>query len=287
MVDPSPIAAARTALGPLLLAIVVGLMALEYTASRLARVDTHDIDETAASFVIAFGHQIIRTMEAAVVSVPLFLAYNHRLFDIDLASPLAWIAFFVIVEFVYYWHHRASHQVRWLWATHAVHHSSTRINLTAGIRLGWTAGLSGHYLIYVPLALIGFHPIAIVIALSLNLGYQFFIHSEWLPRLGFFEWILNSPSHHRLHHACNETCLDKNFGGTLIVFDRLFGTFTEQPAKETLRYGLAGQARTLNPFKIVFGEWLAMFAEFRAAKSGWKQRLSILFGPPGAGQHSI
>ncbi len=284
MFDPSPILAARTDLAPLFVGTVVTLMVLEYAASRLAHIETHDVKETAGSFVIAVGNRIVRTIEAAIVSVPFFLAYNNGLFDIDLTSPLAWIALFLLVEFVYYWHHRASHRVRWLWATHSVHHSPTRFNLTAGIRLGWTAGISGHFLFYVPIALIGFHPLAIAAVLGANLGYQFLIHSELVPRLGPLEWIFNTPTHHRVHHASNETCLDKNYGGTLIVFDRLFGTFAAAPKDEPLRYGLVGQAQTYNPIKIVFGEWASMIRDLRSSKNGLSGYGSILFGPPRAKQ---
>ncbi|MEL6226455.1 MAG: sterol desaturase family protein, partial [Pseudomonadota bacterium] len=255
MIENLQFSASPVAFAPMFLGVVVTLMVLEFVATRLADIDSHDSKETAASFVIAIGNKIIRTLEAGFVAIPFLLAYHYRLIDIDLTSPLAWIALFLFVEFVYYWHHRASHTVRWLWATHAVHHSPTRFNLTAGIRLGWTGAISGHFLFYVPLALIGFHPLAIAAVLGANLGYQFFIHSELLPRLGPLEWILNTPTHHKVHHACNDTCLDKNYGGTLIVFDRLFGTFAAPPQNEKLRYGLAGRQQTNNPIKIVFGEW--------------------------------
>ena len=255
-------------------------MVLEYVASRLAHIDTHDGKETAVSFVIAVGNKVVRAAEASIVAVPFLLAYEYRLFQIDLSSPLAWMALFLLVEFFYYWHHRASHRVRWLWATHSVHHSPTRFNLTAGIRLGWTGGISGHFLFYVPLALIGFHPLAIGAVLGANLAYQFFIHSELLPRFGALEWILNTPTHHKVHHASNEDCLDKNYGGTLIVFDRLFGTFAAPPMNEPLRYGLLGHEPTNNPVKIVFGEWVSMARDLRSARPGWRRWLPILFGPP-------
>lgn len=290
MIETSGLLALRSELAPLVLATAITLMVLEYAASRLAHLETHDAKETAMSFVIAIGNRIIRSLEAGLLAVPFLLAFQHRFFDIDLASPLAWVALFLLVEFVYYWHHRASHTVRWLWATHSVHHSPTRFNLTAGIRLGWTASISGHFLFYVPIALLGFHPLAIAAILGANLGYQFFIHSELVPRLGPLEWILNTPTHHRVHHACNETCLDKNYGGTLIVFDRLYGTFAAPPENELLRYGLVGRTASHSPVKIVFGEWAAMIRDLRNAKSGWAEWLSIVFGPPrtkaGAGKEA-
>ncbi len=213
--------------------------------------------------------------------MPFLFAYNHRLFDFDPFTPQTIAALFVATEFVYYWHHRASHRIRWMWATHAVHHSTTKLNFTAAIRLGWTGNISGNFLFFALLAWIGFHPIAIVAMLGLNLLYQFFIHTELVPRLGPLEWVLNTPAHHRVHHASNEACLDKNFGGVLIVFDRLFGTFAEKPADEPLRYGLVNGVVSHNPIRIALGEWLAMLRDMRRAPS-LREKLRVLFGPPGS-----
>ncbi|MFC3690609.1 sterol desaturase family protein [Chenggangzhangella methanolivorans] len=260
----------------------VGFMALEYGASRLAHrhEETHDLAETAASFGVALGQNVVRLVEAGLVAAPFALLYEHRLFEIDAATPLGLLALFLAVEFAYYWRHRASHRIRWMWATHSVHHSATKLNLTAAVRLGWTGAISGTFLFFAPLALIGFHPIAIVATLGANLLYQFFVHSELAPRLGPLEWVLNTPTHHRVHHASNASCLDKNYGGLLIVFDRLFGTFAAPPA-EPLRYGLVGGTRSLNPVRIALGEWAAMFADARRART-LKGRLRALFAPPGA-----
>ncbi|MEM7776146.1 MAG: sterol desaturase family protein [Pseudomonadota bacterium] len=255
-------------------------MALEYLAGRLSHHDTHDLNETATSFVVAVGNKIVRVIEATVIAVPFVFAYNNRIFEIDSTSWAALILLFFLVEFVYYWHHRASHTVRWLWATHVVHHSPTRYNLTAAIRLGWTGAISGHFLFYVPLALIGFHPMAIAAILGANLGYQFFLHSELVPRLGLLELVLNTPTHHRVHHACNTDCLDKNFGGTLIVFDRLFGTFARPPQHESLRYGIVGRAYSNNPIDVIFGEWFALAGDLRGKKFGSADWFAVLLGRP-------
>ncbi|EUB99532.1 fatty acid hydroxylase [Rhizobium sp. CF080] len=259
-------------------AVAVSFMLIEYLIGRLAHHDLHDMRETAATFGVAVGHALIRGAEAAIVALPFMLAYEHRVFDIDAGTVYGPILLFLAVDFIYYWHHRVSHHVRWLWATHSVHHSPTRMNLTAALRLGWTANISGHFLFYLPLALLGFHPFAIVTALGANLVYQFFLHTELSPRFGPLEWILNSPSHHRVHHASDAECLDKNFGGTLIVFDRLFGTFAEAPRGRPLTYGLRGGSASLHPLRIVFGEWIAMMREARAAAT-LQQKLTALFGP--------
>ncbi len=265
----------------LIVATALGFMAMEYALGRLARRDTHDWRESGASFAIALGQNAVRALEAGIVAIPFIFAYRHRLFDFSQTDPLALTGLFVASEFLYYWQHRASHRIRWMWATHAVHHSATRLNLTAAIRLGWTGNISGNFLFFLPLALLGFHPAAIVAMLGTNLLYQFFIHTELAPRLGPLEWILNTPRHHRVHHASNEACLDKNFGGVLIVFDRLFGTFAEPPDAEPLRYGLVGAAPSYNPIGIALGPWISMLHDARTAR-GPAAKLGALFGPPGA-----
>jgi sterol desaturase/sphingolipid hydroxylase (fatty acid hydroxylase superfamily) len=185
-----------------LLGIAVSFMILEYLLSRLAHHDeeTHDLAESAASFGVALGQNIVRGLEAGLVAIPFLFAYKHRLLDFSSTTPLAIGALFIATEFVYYWHHRASHRIRWMWATHSVHHSPTKLNFTAAIRLGWTGVISGNFLFFVPLAWIGFHPLAVVGMLGANLIYQFFIHTELAPRLGALEWVLNTPTHHRVHH---------------------------------------------------------------------------------------
>jgi len=265
----------------LIFAMAIGLMALEYGISRLTDHDTHDWRESAASFGVALGQTLLRGLEAGVIAVPFVFLYQHRLLDFDQTSMPALAALLVGSEFLYYWQHRASHRIRWMWATHSVHHSTTRFNLTAAIRLGWTGSISGNFLFFLPLALLGFHPLMIVAMLGINLFYQFFIHTEFVPRLGPLEWVLNTPNHHRVHHASNEECLDRNFGGILIVFDRLFGTFAEPPVGQPLRYGLVGGKPSFNPITTALGEWAVMLRDARRAK-GAGSRLRALFGPPGA-----
>jgi len=264
----------------LIVATALGFMALEYALGRLVHRDTHDWRESATSLGVALGQNAVRALEAGVVAVPFFFVYRHRLLDLSATNPLALSVLFLGSEFLYYWQHRASHRIRWMWATHAVHHSATRLNLTAAIRLGWTGNISGNFLFFLPLALVGFHPVAIVAMLGINLLYQFFIHTELAPRLGPLEWVLNTPRHHRVHHASNAACLDRNYGGVLIIFDRLFGTFAEPPEAELLRYGLVGAAPSYNPITIALGQWIAMLHDARKAR-GSAATFRALFGPPG------
>jgi len=262
------------------LALTLVFIAAETIYSRLSgHDDHHDLHETAASVGVAIGDVVSRFLTSGLVAVPFLWLYQYRLFDIPLDTVWSVLALFLGVEFFYYWFHRASHRVRWLWATHAVHHSATHFNLSAAIRLGWTGQLTGAFVFFLPLAGIGFHPIAIGLMLSLGLLYQFFLHTAYDVRLGPLEWVLNTPVHHRVHHASNEPCLDKNYGSTLIVFDRMFGTFAQAPPDEPLRFGLKGRLACNNPFEIAFGEWRRLLKDVRAAP-GFTARLKVLFGAP-------
>jgi len=265
----------------LFLATALAFMALEFMVARRLRREVHDAAETASSLAIAFGNALIRGMLAGVIAIPYIFVYEQRLFDIPLDNVWALLGLFLGLEFLYYWMHRAAHTVRWLWATHSVHHSPTKLNFTAGIRLGWTGLISGNFLFFLPLVWIGFHPLAVIAMLALNLIYQFFLHTELAPRLGPLEWVFNTPCHHSVHHASNGSCLDKNFGGFLIIFDRLFDTFAAPPKDEPLRYGLTEPLKSQNPLYVVFREWLQMAADLRRAR-GARAVWRTLFGPPGA-----
>ena len=261
--------------------LAFGTMLAEWLYIRLALQDagSHDLKETAASIATAIGNQLMRPVAALLVALPLYVAYQFRLFDIPSTSVAALIVLFVLVDFVEYWFHRTAHRVRLLWATHAVHHSATSFNLTAAVRIGWTSPLSGVAFFFLPLAFVGFNPLAIMAMLVLNLFYQFFLHTEHAPRLGALEWVLNTPTHHRVHHAANTACLDKNFAGVFIVWDRLFGTFAAAPNGEQLRYGLTPSPPSQNPLTVNFFEWRRLLRDVRQAR-GLRRRLKVLFGTP-------
>jgi len=196
-------------------------------------------------------------------------------------SPWSWAGGFLLFEFSYYWFHRASHRVGWMWATHSVHHSAGQLTLLASLRLGWTNGISLGWLFYVPMLLMGCPPLMLAALRAFDLRYQFLLHTEAIGRLGPLEWVLNTPAHHRVHHASNPAYLDRNYGGVLIIFDRLFGTFAAERADEPLRYGLAGHAPGHNPLRIAFGQWGRMLRAAARAR-GLRGRLAVLAGPPAA-----
>lgn len=180
-------------------------------------------------------------------------------------------------DFVYYWNHRLSHEVRWLWAVHSVHHSSERYNLSTALRQPWGEALT----LFVPyslLALVGVRPSVLADARAVNLIYQFWVHTEAIDTLGWAERFLNTPSHHRAHHGSNQEYLDQNHGSILIVWDKLFGTFEPEGARVV--YGLTTNIDTFNPLRVFWTEWGAIVRDIAAAES-WRERWSFLLRGPG------
>ena len=177
----------------------------------------------------------------------------------------------------YYWFHRIHHEVRLFWAAHVNHHSSTHYNLSTALRQSWTTPLTGP-IFWAPLAVVGFDPAAILVAQSISLIYQFWIHTELIDRMGPLEAILNTPSHHRVHHGRNVRYLDRNYAGIFIFWDRLFGTF--EPESERVDYGLTKNIHTFNPVEIAFHEWKAIWRDVRSATS-WREAIAYVFEPPG------
>ena len=204
--------------------LVLAIATLEGIVIRFVLKRSYDWRAYFASLADAIGRGLIRALPFGVVQALFFFLWQHRLFTVPMNNVWSWALLFLGQEFCYYWMHRADHRVRWLWANHAVHHSPNHLSLSSAYRLGWTQGLSGGALFFAPLVVLGFNPVVVVAALALNLLYQFWLHTELIPKLGPLEWVLNTPSHHRVHHASNAEYLDKNFGGVLIMFDRLFGT---------------------------------------------------------------
>ena len=167
--------------------------------------------------------------------------------------------------------------MRFLWSAHVNHHSSRHFNLSTALRQSWTTPITGP-IFWVPLALLGFHPLMILAAQAISLIYQFWIHTELIGRLGPFEWIMNTPSHHRVHHGSNVQYLDRNYAGIFIVWDRLFGSF--EPEVSPVDYGLTKNLHSFNPVRIAFHDWTAMLRSVMHAAS-WCAALGYVFRPPG------
>ena len=245
---------------------------------RLGR--PYDWREAGASLAVAMGREFMNLVPLAIALPGGFWLYEHRVWSAPLNTPWGWVLLFLGVEFFYYWFHRGAHRIRWFWATHAVHHSSNSLNFSAAYRLGWTGRITGTLLFFLPLTQLGFPPRAIAAAFTINLLYQFWIHADWIPKLGPLEGILNTPSAHRVHHAANLEYLDANYGGILMVFDRLFGTYVPERAENPCRYGLVAPLRSYNPLRIAFFLWMDVVRDLRRARSP-REFAGYLFGPPG------
>ncbi|MEO1656937.1 MAG: sterol desaturase family protein [Pseudomonadota bacterium] len=263
----------------LFMPVFFALVLFEFLVGRARGLALYTRQQSFVSFVIGMVQRPLRLLPIGLVSVAFELAFEYRLFDLSIDQWWYIPALFLSVEFAYYWLHRASHEIRWLWATHAVHHSIEEMNILGSNRLGWTAALSNAGLTLVPLGLIGFEPLHVAGMMAVNLFYQSWLHTTLIGKLGPLEGILNTPSAHRVHHARNADYLDRNHGGVLMIFDRIFGTYVEERDDEPVEYGLVSPPKTTNPLKIAFFEWGNIIRDLKTySVRHWPM---ILFGPPG------
>jgi sterol desaturase/sphingolipid hydroxylase (fatty acid hydroxylase superfamily) len=264
------------------LPVVIALASLEGLILNFVAKRPYDWRSYAASLtdVLVREYIVYAFVGVSLVGPLIAFAWTHRLMTVELNGVASFALLFLGQELGYYWFHRAAHRVRWFWATHAVHHSPNEFNLGIAYRFGWTGRIAGNAVFFVPLIWLGFAPQAVFATLALNLLYQFWLHTEWMPKLGWLEYVLNTPSHHRVHHASNADYIDANYGGVLIVFDRLFGTFVAERADLPCRYGLTTPLISHNPLRIAFHEWLNLFNDLRVSHS-WREGIGYLFGPPG------
>lgn len=237
--------------------------------------------DTAASLAMGIGNVIISAFTTLGAVALWGWGYEHRI--ASLGQPTlawSWIVLFFAEDFCYYWFHRAHHEVRLLWAAHVNHHTSQYFNLSTALRQPWFTPITGP-LFWLPLALVGYPPAMILTAEAISLIYQFWIHTETVKRLPRpLEWLLNTPSHHRVHHGKNIAYLDRNHGGVLILWDRLFGTFAAEDARDPARYGITHDLTTYNPLWIAVHEFVALARDLRRAAS-LRAALGYLFAPPG------
>ncbi len=230
--------------------------------------------DTLASAAVGLGSIAVEFATKVPTIAALGLAYHYRLFDLS-GYWWAWIILLFAEDLCYYAFHRASHRVRFLWAAHVNHHSSRRFNLSTALRQSWTSPIVGA-IFWLPLGIVGFSPVMVLTAQAWS-ALQFGIHTEAIHKLGPLEWVLNTPSHHRVHHGTNPEYLDRNYAGIFIIWDRLFGTF--EPERARARYGLVHDIETHNPLRIAFHEWDAMIRDVRRAPR-WRHKLAHLFYPP-------
>ncbi|NVB83731.1 MAG: sterol desaturase family protein [Kofleriaceae bacterium] len=259
----------------------IALIVLEVLWARRAGgadVVGYELRDTTASLSMGLANVIV-SAGAKLVSIPFFaLLYEHRIADLGQpAMAWSWLVLLVAEDFCYYWFHRTHHEVRLLWAAHVNHHSSQHYNLSTALRQALLTPLTGP-IFWAPLPLLGFPPWMVLTAQAWSLLYQFWLHTEAIRNLGPLEYVLNTPSHHRVHHGKNVRYLDRNHGGIFIVWDRLFGTFEREG--ERVVYGLTKDIGTFNLVKIGFHELSAIAADVRRAP-GLRAKLGYIFAPPG------
>ncbi len=265
--------------GSLILLLAVLAMLAEAFFYRRIRGRAYDWREALASLGVATGQRALRGLTGGLVLGLAAGVWEYRVGTIPMDRPLSWVALFLLNEFTYYWTHRLSHEVRWLWMAHSVHHTAHQLALSAAYRLGWAGPLSGSFLFWLPLIWLGFPPPAVFAMLGLNLVYQFWLHTELVPRLPLLDRLLNTPSNHRVHHARNEEYLDKNFGGVIMWFDKLFGTYAEERRGVEIVYGVVNRPRSLNPFRLALAEVVNVMRDVGRARS-LREVVSAAFGRP-------
>lgn len=258
-----------------LLLVEYALVRRGVLAGKFRQEDTH------TSLIMGIGSIVGAMVFGTLGAFTVWWAYENRIATIG----FEWWAFvlcFILDDLRFYCGHRISHRSRWFWAAHVVHHSSEYYNLSTALRQPWTGTITGLVVIALPMVWLGFHPALVGFCASLNLFYQFFLHTEAVRRLPWWvEAIFNTPSHHRVHHARNPRYLDANYAGTLIIWDRLFGTFVPELDRDPPVYGLVKNVNSYNPLKVALGEYQGIFADLLSPKASLVDRLKYLLAPPG------
>ncbi|MCR4315328.1 MAG: sterol desaturase family protein [Planctomycetes bacterium] len=254
----------------------LSLVVIESVVSAKRGSSLYEKKDTAASLSMGVGNVLIGFLSKGLAFGAMIVVYEFRIFEIEQVW-WSWVLLFFAEDFSYYVFHRVSHRCRFFWASHVNHHTSRRYNLSTALRQTWT-GWTGGFVFWLWLPLVGFDPAMIVTMKAVSLIYQFWIHTETIGKLGPIEWIFNTPSHHRVHHAVNRQYLDRNHAGVLIIWDRIFGTF--EPEVEKPVYGITKNIGTFNPVRIAFHEWWAIACDI-FGKGRLRDKIGYVFGPPG------
>ena len=252
------------------------LLVAEAVFDALMRRDLYEYKDTAASLIMGIGNVVVGLVSKGIVFAIFVGVHRFALFPLGY-QWWVWILAFFADDFSYYWFHRTSHECRFFWASHVVHHSSQRYNLSTALRQTWTGGFFS-FVFWLWMPLVGFQPIMVFTMQAVSLLYQFWVHTETVKKLGPLEKVMNTPSHHRVHHGSNPQYIDRNHAGILIIWDRWFGTF--EPEGERCIYGLTKNIGTHNPLRIAFHEWIDMGHDLMRAPT-LREKFACLFGNPG------
>lgn len=259
-------------LASVLLAIIVAEVLVDYFSHR-----KRNYRETCANFGVGMVDIILSsTLGTAIGLFALTAIAQFQFFTLEI-NIWTWGLAVLLTDFMYYWWHRMEHRVRFMWASHSVHHSSTDYDLSTALRLPWIEDTLLLWIMLVPVVLLGFNPLQVLIASEVVGNYQIWIHNQKIGKLGILDKILNTPSVHRVHHGVNPQYIDKNYGGILIIWDRLFGTY--EPESEKVVYGLTNNINTHNPIKINWIEFSRLWSDMRQSQ-GAHEVFKSIFEPP-------
>jgi sterol desaturase/sphingolipid hydroxylase (fatty acid hydroxylase superfamily) len=264
---------------PYAIPLFVLLVAAEMLWARARAPLAYEPRDTLCSLALGLGSTAAGMASAGLVLAAALWLYQFRIYTFGW-QWWVWPIAFVLDDFGYYWGHRLGHRVRWFWASHVNHHSSQHYNLSTALRQTWTGFIALSFLFRIPLALIGFHPAMLAACAGINLIYQFWIHTETIRRMPrWFEAVMNTPSHHRVHHATNPVYLDRNYAGVFIVWDKLFGTFQPELEEAPVRYGIVRQLGSFNLLWAAFHEWAGLARDVWHAP--WRHKFGYVWRAPG------
>lgn len=253
------------------------LIVVEMILSRVQRKDYYDFNDSLADLACGITQQLVGVFFVSAEVLLYVFFYRHRLLSWPEHAPLLWGMSFLAVDLAYYWFHRSCHRINLLWGAHAPHHQSEEYNLTVALRQGSFSDPVSLFF-YLPLAVFGIPPVVFVVCKELNIIYQFWIHTRSIGRLGWFETLFNTPSHHRVHHGKNPKYIDKNHAGVLMIWDKLFGSF--EPEAEEPVYGTVTPFASWNPLWANFQHWAYLWRTSRQLEH-FSDRLKLWWMPPG------
>ena len=258
--------------------VFFALMAVEWGISVVQKRSVYRFSDWIANLGCGIVQQIIQVVLTLFVGLAyIYLYEEYRFLELDTRDGWVWLLCFVGVDFFYYWFHRMSHELNFMWAAHVVHHQSEEYNL--GVALRQSAFQEAFsWAFYLPLAIIGFPPLMVGVLRAINSLYQFWIHTQLIDRMGPFEWLFNTPSHHRVHHGQNPQYVDRNHGGTLIVWDKLFGTF--EPEDEPVIYGVTEPPLSWDPIFANFHH-VGLTAQRMMGARHWRDKIKVWLTHPG------
>ena len=257
---------------PIIIALILG----EAIYSNIKGLNFYKTNDTLGSYGLLAGNVVVSLLTKGSFLLFNIYLYQFRLFTINDLMHVFFVVVltFAAIDFIYYWFHRCSHRIKFLWAMHMNHHSSEEMNFVVSLRQAWFAPFA-KVIFFMPLPLIGFDPLITVVVGIASTFWGVIGHTQWINKLGPLEYIFVTPSHHRVHHGSNDQYIDKNFGNLLIIWDKFFGTF--EPEDEKVIYGIKENVKTFNPFKITFMLWVKMYEESKYAV-GLKEKFLSFFG---------